>query len=116
MNHLDLVGWINTARYKWAEMRGKEIKFRPATFYLGIVDMLAKEVEGDVDGEGESVGEGSDTVADGSGEAQRKETKVGSGVDLEEDKEMVDVRSPTESVTPTTEDPLGKRTPSTMHS
>lgn len=25
---------------------GKEIKFRPATFYLGIVDMLAQEVEG----------------------------------------------------------------------
>jgi len=24
---------------------GKEIKFRPETFYLGIVDMLAREVE-----------------------------------------------------------------------
>jgi len=46
VNHLDLVGWINTARYKWAEIMGKEIKFRPATFYLGIVDMLAREVEG----------------------------------------------------------------------
>ncbi|TFK36886.1 Alpha/Beta hydrolase protein [Crucibulum laeve] len=46
VNHLDLVGWINTARYKWAEMMGKEIKFRPATFYMGIADMLAKEVEG----------------------------------------------------------------------
>ncbi|TFK77275.1 alpha/beta-hydrolase [Pluteus cervinus] len=46
VNHLDLVGWINTARYKWAEMRGKEIKFRPAAFYLGIADMLAREVEG----------------------------------------------------------------------
>ncbi|GLB35976.1 putative PGAP1-like protein [Lyophyllum shimeji] len=45
VNHLDLVGWINTARYKWAEMMGKEIKFRPATFYLGIADMLAGEVE-----------------------------------------------------------------------
>lgn len=45
VNHLDLVGWINTARYKWAEIMGKEIKFRPATFYLGIVDMLAAEVE-----------------------------------------------------------------------
>lgn len=49
VNHLDLVGWINTARYKWAEIMGKEIKFRPATFYLGIVDMLAKEVEGQTD-------------------------------------------------------------------
>jgi len=46
VNHLDLVGWINTARYKWAEMMGREIKFRPATFYLGIADMLAGEVEG----------------------------------------------------------------------
>lgn len=46
VNHLDLVGWINTARYKWAEIMGNEIKFRPATFYLGIADMLAKEVEG----------------------------------------------------------------------
>ena len=49
VNHLDLVGWINTARYKWAEIMGKEIKFRPATFYLGIVDMLAREVESQTD-------------------------------------------------------------------
>lgn len=46
MNHLDLVGWINTARYKWAEMVGREIKFRPGTFYLEIADRLANEVEG----------------------------------------------------------------------
>ncbi|KAF7436617.1 hypothetical protein PC9H_003450 [Pleurotus ostreatus] len=46
VNHLDLVGWINTARYKWAEIVGKEIKFRPATFYLAVADMLAGEVEG----------------------------------------------------------------------
>ncbi|KAF9457354.1 Alpha/Beta hydrolase protein [Collybia nuda] len=46
VNHLDLVGWINTARYKWAEIMGKDIKFRPDTFYLGIADMLAGEVEG----------------------------------------------------------------------
>jgi len=56
VNHLDLVGWINTARYKWAELMGNEIKFKPATFYLGIVDHLAKVVEGlkpeDVDAEG----------------------------------------------------------------
>ncbi|KAF9020323.1 alpha/beta-hydrolase [Hymenopellis radicata] len=45
VNHLDLVGWINTARYKWASMTGREIKFRPATFYLGIADMLAERVE-----------------------------------------------------------------------
>jgi triacylglycerol lipase len=46
VNHLDLVGWTNTARYKWAEIMGNEIKFRPATFYLGIADLLATEVEG----------------------------------------------------------------------
>lgn len=50
VNHLDLVGWVNTARYKWAEMMGKEIKFRPATFYLGIADMLAREVEAQAGG------------------------------------------------------------------
>ncbi|TFY78332.1 hypothetical protein EWM64_g5680 [Hericium alpestre] len=49
VNHLDLVGWINTARYKWAEFRGKEIKFKPATFYLGVADFLAREVEGQGD-------------------------------------------------------------------
>jgi len=46
VNHLDLVGWINTARYKWAEIMGKDIQFRPATFYLGIADKLARDVEG----------------------------------------------------------------------
>jgi hypothetical protein len=29
-------------------MMGKEIEFRPATFYLGVADMLAGEVEGQV--------------------------------------------------------------------
>lgn len=48
MNHLDLVGWVNTARYKWAEIMGREIKFKPATFYLGIADHLARVVEGAV--------------------------------------------------------------------
>ncbi|THH28298.1 hypothetical protein EUX98_g5891 [Antrodiella citrinella] len=46
VNHLDLVGWVNTARYKWAEIMGREIKFKPATFYLGITDHLARVVEG----------------------------------------------------------------------
>ncbi|KAI0756781.1 Alpha/Beta hydrolase protein [Daedaleopsis nitida] len=46
VNHLDLVGWINTARYKWAEIMGREIKFKPATFYLGVADHLARVVEG----------------------------------------------------------------------
>lgn len=45
VNHLDLVGWVNTARYKWAEIMGREIKFKPATFYLGITDHLARVVE-----------------------------------------------------------------------
>ena len=38
VNHLDLIGWMNTARYKWAEFTGREIKFKPATFYLGVAD------------------------------------------------------------------------------
>ncbi|KAM5530320.1 hypothetical protein V8D89_016021 [Ganoderma adspersum] len=56
VNHLDLVGWINTARYKWAEIMGREIKFKPATFYLGIADHLARVVEGQepLEGGGES--------------------------------------------------------------
>jgi hypothetical protein len=40
------IGWINQPRYKWAEWTGKEIKFKPATFYLGVTDHLAKAVEG----------------------------------------------------------------------
>jgi triacylglycerol lipase len=56
VNHLDLVGWVNAARYMWAEMTGNEIEFRPATFYLGIADMLAGEVEGQPK-EGEKEGE-----------------------------------------------------------
>lgn len=74
VNHLDLVGWINTARYKWAEIMGKEIKFRPATFYLGIADMLSKEVEGQKeDGEeGEQV-EGADIEREGGKRSQTPE-------------------------------------------
>lgn len=50
------MGWINTARYKWAEIVGKEIKFRPATFYLAVADMLAGEVEGQPKLEGQEEG------------------------------------------------------------
>jgi len=71
VNHLDLVGWINTARYKWAEIMGKEIQFRPATFYLGIADMLAREVEGQDE---------LDPLEDG----EIQKPKVGPGVELEE--------------------------------
>lgn len=37
---------MNTARYKWAEFTGREIKFKPATFYLGVADHIARHVEG----------------------------------------------------------------------
>lgn len=78
VNHLDLVGWINTARYKWAEIRGREIKFKPATFYLGCADLLARKVErlgedADADGSGEGSGSGGgsrDGSEDGEGEAK----------------------------------------------
>lgn len=46
VSHLDLIGWINMARYKWAEITGREIKFKPATFYLGVADHIARVVEG----------------------------------------------------------------------
>lgn len=79
VNHLDLVGWINPARYKWAEMMGKDIKFRPATFYLGIADMLAGSVDGVVR-EGEAEAEGAADGDDGD-----RGTKVGRGVEVAED-------------------------------
>ncbi|KAI9461182.1 Alpha/Beta hydrolase protein [Russula earlei] len=47
VSHLDLVGWINTARYSWARFRGRDIRFRPATFYLSVAHHLAREVDGD---------------------------------------------------------------------
>lgn len=46
VSHLDLIGWTNTARYAWAEAMGRAISFKPATFYLGVVDHLARVVEG----------------------------------------------------------------------
>ena len=48
---------------------GKEIKFRPATFYMGIADMLAREVEGQ-------------SMEDD--DHARRVSQVPSGVDLEE--------------------------------
>ncbi|KAF5385430.1 hypothetical protein D9757_005440 [Collybiopsis confluens] len=70
VNHLDLVGWINPARFKWAQMTGKQINFRPATFYLGIADMLAREVD--------------DVVDDGAG-GSPKDSRVGEGADIRRD-------------------------------
>jgi triacylglycerol lipase len=82
VNHLDLVGWINTARYKWAEIMGKEIKFRPATFYLGIVDMLAGEVEAVQDEREE--GEVQEALKDARGERPVGRTQAGEGAELKE--------------------------------
>lgn len=50
---------------------GKEIQFRPATFYLSIADMLAREVEGQDE---------LDPLEDG----EIQKPKVGPGVELEE--------------------------------
>ncbi|OCF34680.1 triacylglycerol lipase [Kwoniella heveanensis BCC8398] len=36
VNHLDLVGWVNTVRYAMAGWTGKPIAFKPATFYLEV--------------------------------------------------------------------------------
>lgn len=70
VSHLNLVGWINPAQYKWAEMMGREITFRPATFYLGVADMLAGEVEGQPPAEkgaGNEAGRGVDLTEDSRG-------------------------------------------------
>ncbi|KAJ7042426.1 Alpha/Beta hydrolase protein [Mycena alexandri] len=79
VSHLNLVGWINPAQYKWAEMMGREITFRPATFYLGIADMLAEQVEGQP-----AVGETQE------GGASTEGNEAGRGVKLAEDPRSVD--------------------------
>lgn len=56
VNHLELIGWVNTARYKWAEIMGREVKFKPVTFYLGIADHLARVVEGQEHAPGDAAG------------------------------------------------------------
>lgn len=67
---------------------GKEIKFRPATFYLGIADMLAREVEG----------QDQDQVDRNPHDDKKIEKpKVGPGVELEEHPG----KSPTEEHTAT---------------
>ncbi|TYJ58737.1 hypothetical protein B9479_000573 [Cryptococcus floricola] len=43
VNHLDLVGWVNTMRYAVAGWSGKPIAFKPATFYLEVADYLAEQ-------------------------------------------------------------------------
>ncbi|KAI0080365.1 alpha/beta-hydrolase, partial [Panus rudis PR-1116 ss-1] len=45
VGHSNLTGWVNTARHKWAQVMGREVKFKPTTFYLGIADHLARVVE-----------------------------------------------------------------------
>lgn len=71
---------------------GREITFRPATFYLGIADMLAGEVEGqpaisDTEG-GEPSGVGT----------QLEGNEAGRGVDVAEDARGVD--EPAETAEP----------------
>ena len=73
VNHLDLVGWVNTARYKWAEIMGREIKFKPATFYLSVADHLARVVEGQ--GHEHSHEETADDVEGGTGGPEVPETE-----------------------------------------
>ncbi len=58
------------ARYKWAEFTGREIKFKPATFYLGVADHLARHVEG----------QGSDAQLTKEDLRAAESTKAGAGV------------------------------------
>lgn len=75
VNHTDLVGWVNTARYKWAEIMGREIKFKPATFYLGITDYLARVVEGQETRQSLESEDGIEEGLERVGSAERKEQK-----------------------------------------
>ncbi|KAJ6519641.1 Alpha/Beta hydrolase protein [Mycena sanguinolenta] len=90
VSHLNLVGWINTAQYKWAEMMGREITFRPATFYLGIGDMLAGEVEGQPPMD-QQKGDVSDVEMRREGSlSSTTGNEAGRGVDVAEDSRGVD--------------------------
>jgi hypothetical protein len=94
VNHLDLVGWVNMARYKWAELTGKSIKFKPASFYLEMAARLAEEVEGlkrddDSDGKPEVLFSSSDdedetTGEDGKGKSTRRRSSKQSGIKPED--------------------------------
>ncbi|KAJ7139943.1 Alpha/Beta hydrolase protein [Mycena epipterygia] len=96
VSHLNLVGWINPAQYKWAEIMGREITFRPATFYLGIADMLAGEVEGQPPASKKPRdAEGGDPSGVGT---QLEGNEAGRGVDVAEDARGVD--EPAETAEP----------------
>ncbi|WWD16675.1 hypothetical protein CI109_101105 [Kwoniella shandongensis] len=43
VNHLDLVGWVNSVRYTIGKWAGKPVPFKPATFYLEVADYLAEQ-------------------------------------------------------------------------
>ncbi|KAK8861419.1 hypothetical protein IAR55_002238 [Kwoniella newhampshirensis] len=43
VNHLDLVGWINSVKYTLGKWAGKPVPFKPATFYLEVADYLAEQ-------------------------------------------------------------------------
>ncbi|KAG8989968.1 hypothetical protein FRB90_002001 [Tulasnella sp. 427] len=45
VSHSDLVGWVDTPRYRWAEWTGHTINFKPGTFYFELVDHLARVAE-----------------------------------------------------------------------
>jgi triacylglycerol lipase len=78
VNHLDLVGWVNGMRVKWEEMIGRKGGFKAATFYLGVADMLWREVEGGQDeGNSENGPEGDlhDVSLQGEPETQQPEAR-----------------------------------------
>lgn len=65
VNHSDLVGWVDNARYTWAEWTGRSINFKPATFYLEMVDHLARVVEGgEEEGQPSTLGEPIECVSE----------------------------------------------------
>ncbi|KAH8921409.1 alpha/beta-hydrolase, partial [Atractiella rhizophila] len=43
VNHLDLIGWVDRVKYALAEWTGKKTGYKPISFYLAVMEMLAEE-------------------------------------------------------------------------
>ncbi|KAL5533990.1 hypothetical protein ACEPAG_450 [Sanghuangporus baumii] len=105
VNHLDLIGWMNTARYKWAEFTGREIKFKPATFYLGVADHLARHAEGqganELDNESSGTGSKNTRQSEETTAPVAESSRAGAGVKTTEGVENRGPRTPDDTPSPT---------------
>lgn len=113
VNHLDLVGWINTARYKWAEIMGKQINFKPDEFYLGIADMLAREVEGLSDADEDASRPAGADAGEGEAQAAAEDVAEPAEKETEEREQMIQsLDRAGAGVLPSNSDPSGSSTSS----